>query len=229
MARSVVEIEPSLPQRPARERVDILPARALGEARRGDGDMGLEHERVVPPHRRARRADGDGPRHVGGAVGILGAGVDEIERAWLELEIARGRRPVMHHGAMRSCRRDRIEAQILELSRVATELFELHRRADLIDPARGRMLVEPGEEARHRRAVADMRGAGARDLGVVLDRLGQNAGVVAGDDLGAGSFENLREAHRRRVRIEADARRLLAKRRKPSRQVHQAQEARRRP
>ena len=83
----------------------------------------------------------------------------------------------------------------------------------------GRMLIEPGEEARHRRAIANMRGACACDLGCVLDRLWQNAGVVAGDDLGAGGLENLREAHRRRVRIEAHARRLLAKRRKPSRQI----------
>ena len=121
----------------------------------------------------------------------------------------------MHDGAMRACRGDRVEAQILELSRLATELFELHRRADLIDPARGGILVEPGEEADDRCSVAEMRGAGALDLGRVLDRLGQNAGIVSGDDLGTCGFEDVRETHRRRLRIEADAGALLSKRFQP--------------
>ncbi len=56
---AVIEIEPRLPQRPARERVEVLPARALGEARGGDGDMRLQHEPVMPLHLRRRRADGD--------------------------------------------------------------------------------------------------------------------------------------------------------------------------
>ena len=73
MARAVVEIEPGLPQWPAREGVDILPARSLWEPRGGDGDVSLEYQRVVPPHLGARRADGDGPGDVGGAVGILSA------------------------------------------------------------------------------------------------------------------------------------------------------------
>ena len=76
-------------------------------------------------------------------------------------------------------------------------------------------------QARKRAIAAPSRICAARAPAIsacVLDRLGQNAGIVAGNDLGAGGFEDLREAHRRRVRIEAHARRLLAKRRKPSRQ-----------
>src|SRR6476469_8952528 len=102
MTRAVVEIEPSLPKRPARKGVDVLPARAFREPRGGDGDMSLEHQRVVPPHLGAWRADGDGPGDVRGAVGILSARVDKVERARLELEIARRGGPVMDDRAMRA-------------------------------------------------------------------------------------------------------------------------------
>ena len=137
--------------------------------------------------------------------------VGEIERSGFELEIAGGSGPVMDDGAMRACRGDRVEAQILELSRLAAELFELHRRADLVDPAREGILVEPCEEADDRYSVAEMRGAGALDLGRVLDRLRQNARVVSGDDLGACGLEDVREAHRRRLRVEADVGAFLSK------------------
>ena len=44
----------------------------------------------------------DGAGDVGGAVCILAAGVDEIERVAFELELGRFRRPVMHDGAVRA-------------------------------------------------------------------------------------------------------------------------------
>ena len=50
-------------------------------------EVALEHERIMAPHLRRRLADGDGAGDVGGAVGVLRAGVDEVERAGQELVI----------------------------------------------------------------------------------------------------------------------------------------------
>ena len=49
-----------------------------------------------------------------------------------------------------------------------------------------RFAIEPGEEARHRDAVAQLRRAGAGDLGGVLDRLHRRDRIAAAHDLAAG-------------------------------------------
>src|SRR6478736_4368531 len=135
MTCSVVEVEPGFPQRPSRERIDVLSARSFREPHRGNGDMSLEHERVMPAHFGAWRADGDGPRDVGGAIGILATGIGEVERSRLELQIAHGGGPVMHHSAMRPRSGDAVKTYVLELTRLAPKILELHCRTDLIDPA----------------------------------------------------------------------------------------------
>src|SRR5215471_17790221 len=73
------------------------------------------------------------------------------------------------------------------------------------------MVVEPGKETDDGGAVTEMRSARAVDLCLVLDRLRQNARIVSGYDLGASGFEHVLEAHRRRLRVEADARLSLPK------------------
>src|SRR5215471_4675152 len=73
------------------------------------------------------------------------------------------------------------------------------------------MVVEPGKETNDGGAVTEMCGARAVDLGLVLDRLRQDARIVSGYDLGASGFEHVLEAHRRRLRVEADARLPLPK------------------
>ena len=97
--------------------------------------MGLEHERIVPPHICSWRADGYGPRDVGRAVGVLTTGVDEVERARAKLQIASDGGAVMDDGTVRAGSRDAVEADVLEFSGLAPELFECRRRADLVDPA----------------------------------------------------------------------------------------------
>ena len=91
VAGAVVEVEPVLPQRAARERVEVDAARALGEPRRGDGDVPLQHQREALAHLARRLADGDGARDVGGAVEVLGAAVDEKQLARRELAVGRAR------------------------------------------------------------------------------------------------------------------------------------------
>ncbi len=157
MPGAVIEIEPGRPQRPAREGVEVLAARPLGEPRRGDGDVALEHESVMAAHLGRGRADGDGARDVGGAVGILAAGIDEIERVAGEAERGRAHRPVMHDGAVRPHAGDGVEADVLELARLAAQLLELHRRGNLVDAARRhrcRRANSRSGRARRRRADA---------------------------------------------------------------------------
>src|ERR1044072_7884631 len=85
MPSAVIEVEPCFPQRPPREWIEVLPARALGETGGGEGDRPLEYKPIVPPHLRRRRADSDGAGHVGRAIAILCARIDEIERALLQI------------------------------------------------------------------------------------------------------------------------------------------------
>ena len=144
------------------------------------------------------------------------AEVDEIERARLERAFAVGRRPVVDDGAVRARGRDGVEADLLELARLAAAIFEPHGGGDLVDLARVAHLVEPGEEARHGHAVAQVRGARALDLRRVLDGLGQDAGIGAGDEFGAFRLERLGKADRRRFRVEPHPRFGLSQRRERS-------------
>ena len=166
----------------------------------------------MPLHLRRRRADGERAGDVGRAVEILCAGVDQIERARLEHPFAWRGRPVMHHCAVRPGRRDAVEADVLELARLAATFFELDGGGHLVDPPRIAGLVEPGEEACHGHAVAQVRGARALDLHRVLDRLGQDAGIRAGNELGALGLQQLGKTHRRGVGVEPHLRLRLAER-----------------
>src|SRR6476469_1476257 len=99
----------------------------------------------MPLHLRRRRADGERAGHVGRAVEILYAGVDQIERARLENLFAGVGWPVMHYCAVRPGRRDAVEADVLELARLAATFFELDGGGHLGDPPRIAGFVEPGE------------------------------------------------------------------------------------
>ena len=84
MAGAVVVVEAGGPQRrraPARR----APSRWCrpGSAR-GQRQVALQHQGEALAHLRRRLADGDGAGDVGGAVQVLGAGVDQQQRAALE-------------------------------------------------------------------------------------------------------------------------------------------------
>src|SRR6185437_6445250 len=85
---------------------------------------------------------------------------------------------------------------------------------DLVDAARGGLAVEPGEEVRHRRAVAPVGGAGALDLGGVLAGLGQVAGIWHPYDAGLAALQPAMEPDRRR-RAETHGLAGLLQRREP--------------
>src|SRR5262249_4056301 len=56
---AVVEVEAMLPERLARERIELRPGDAFGKHRASDGDVALEHQRESLAHLLRRLADGD--------------------------------------------------------------------------------------------------------------------------------------------------------------------------
>ena len=65
-----------------------------------------------------------------------------------------------------------------------------------------RFAIEPGEEARHRDAVAQLRGARAGDLDRILDRLHRRNRIAAAQNLAAILGDDLRDRLRTRGRVE---------------------------
>ena len=113
---------------------------------------------------------------------------------------------VMHDGAVRPGAGDGRERNVLEQPGVAAETFQRLDRVDLGQLAARRLAVEPGEKARHRRAVAQLRGARAGDLGRVLHRLHRRDRIGAAQHLAAVLGDEPRDRFRAGRRIEPHAR-----------------------
>ncbi len=141
--------------------------------------------------------------------------VDQIELAGAELAVGGGGHAVVDDGPVRARARDGVEADLLQRLGLAADGLEALRDGDLVEPAAGRLAVEPGEEAHDGGPVALVGGAGALDLGRVLARLGQQARVGAAHDAGLAAAELAEEPARRRGRIEPDALVRALERRQP--------------
>ncbi len=112
------------------------------------------------------------------------------------------RHAVMHDGAVRSRARDGRERDFLQQPCVAAKRFQRRHRVDLGELAGRRLAVEPGEEVRHRRAVANVRGVCAGDLGGVLDRLHQRDWIGAARERPAAVGDQPRDCVRAGGRID---------------------------
>src|SRR6185369_2245983 len=189
MPGAVVVIEPDLPERPAGQHVEAAAGGALRELHRGERDVAFEHAGEAILHLRGWRADRDGARDVGGAIEILAAGIDQVDRVHLDLAAALLRDLVMDDCAVRPGARDGVEAEVAEEIVLAPELRQLLRRADLGEATLRRLAGEPGQELRDRSAVAAMRRPRAFDLHRILARLRQRAGIVADPDRGAALLQ----------------------------------------
>src|SRR5262245_52120617 len=116
--------------------------------------MALEHAGEALAHLRRRLADRDSAGDVGGAVLILRAGIDQDQLARLDRPIGLAGDAIVHDGAVRPGARDGWEGHILERAALAPESLQGLDRIDLGELAARRFAFEPGEEARHRSAVA---------------------------------------------------------------------------
>src|SRR5207302_4392201 len=77
VAGAVVEIEPLRPQELAGEGIELRARSAVGKDRPRNRDVALEHAGKTVAHLGARLADRNSAGDVGGAVLVLGSGVDQ--------------------------------------------------------------------------------------------------------------------------------------------------------
>ena len=204
VAGAVVVIEPGFPQAHPGEGIDLRARRPLGKDRAGDGDVALQHAGEAIAHRVRGRADGDGAGDVGGAVSVLRAGIDQEEFAGLRRAVGGAGDAVMDDGTVRARAGNGREGDIAQQAALLAEILQRLDGGDLAHPL-GRSPVEPGEEARHGKAVAVMGGAGAGDLGRVLDRLHRGDRIGADIRDAAGGLDAILEGRRRRRRIDPHA------------------------
>lgn len=99
--------------------------------------MPLQHQREAPLHFLRRRADGDGAGHVGRAVAILPAGIDQVETAALDRPVRLLLHAVMHHRAIRPGAGNGVEGQVLQQPGLLAERLQPGRRAQFVDTAPG--------------------------------------------------------------------------------------------
>ena len=185
MAGAVVEIDAGLPQRLTRERIELRAGGPVGEDRARDRDVALEHPGEAVAHFRRGLADRHGAGDVGGAVLVLAAGVDQEQLAGGDRAIGGARDAVMNDRAVRSRAGDGGERDVLQQAAVAAEALQRLDRVDFGEPAVRRLAFEPGKEARHRGAIAQVRLARALDLDRVLHRLHHRDRIGALDHLAA--------------------------------------------
>ena len=105
---------------------------------------------------------------------------------------------IVHDRAVRSGAGNGRERHVAEQVGLAAERFQRLDRADLGQLAARRFAIEPGEEARHRRAVAPVCLAGAVDLDRILHRLQRGDRIRAFGHLAAGAGDRSAPARRPR-------------------------------
>ncbi len=101
-----------------------------GKAYRGERDMAFQHAGEAVAHLGRGRAHDHRARHVGGAVGILRAGIDQEHLIVLDRGIGRAGDAVMHNGAVGAGAGNGIERQVGEITGGAAETFQRLRRGD---------------------------------------------------------------------------------------------------
>src|SRR5712671_6018751 len=202
---AVVVIEPPLPERPARETVELCPGGPLRKARQRQRNVAFEHAGEAVAHFGRGLADRNRPRYIGRSVEILGARIEEIEGAGFEALFGFGHRPIVDDRAVRAGARDRREAQIAETLTLAADRLELVAGGDLGEPASWRLLCEPSEKTRQRRPVAAMRRPRAVEFGLVFTRLWQEAGIGGAIDLRSRCVEPVHNPCRSTRRIDLHA------------------------
>ena len=114
VARAVVEVEAGVPERGAGEGIELGAGGPLREARHRERDVAPEDPGEPVPLLGGGRTDGHRAGHVGGAVEVLRAGVDEVEHPELDAPVRARGRAVVDDGAVRARARDRGKAHVAE-------------------------------------------------------------------------------------------------------------------
>ena len=202
VAGAVVIVMARHPQRQPRQGVQLVPRCPGRETHHGQGDMALEHEGEHAALVGRRLAHGHRPRHIGGAVQILAAAVDQQQTALLHPADRPRHRLVVRQGAVGPGAGDGVEAQIFQRpGRLAEPLQRLGHltliREDLLPHG-----VDPVQEAGQGRAVANVRLPRPLDLDRILAGPRQGAGIHAAHHGRAGRFQPVEIPGRRLARID---------------------------
>ena len=167
-----------------RQHVELIAAGALGEDRKLQVNVPLEHQRIVVAQLLRRRTiERDGAGDVGRPVVVLRTGVEEKGPLWLDLGAGVRHRVVVDYGAIGIISSDGGEA-VVEVA-VALGAEAGQDRIDLILRrclTTVEHLVEVLPELRQRYAVPQHRPAAALVLGLGLDRLEDRDGTHLVDD-----------------------------------------------
>ena len=160
----------------------------------------LQHAREAVAHFVGRRAERHRARDVGRPVLILPARIAQEQGPLGERPI--GGPAIMRQRAIGPDRRNRVERQILERPGLAPQRLEMVGGADLVDLARGVVLLDPAQEAGDRRPVARLRRLVPGDLDLILDRLGQHHRIARVEDRRPRRLERLRDRRHRPLGID---------------------------
>ena len=193
VAGAVVEVEAGSPKELPRQGVELGAGRAVRKHRTCDGDVALEHAGEALAHLCCRWADRDRAGHVGGAVLILRAGVDQKEFAGHDTPVGFLGNAVVHDGAVRPRARNGRERNVLEQAGVAPKTLQRRHRINLGEVSARSLPVEPRQEPRQGGAVARMRRARALDLDGILHRLHQRDRIAPARHLAAVARDQARE------------------------------------
>jgi hypothetical protein len=152
----------------------------------------------------AHLAHGERAGDVGGPVLVLRAAVDQEQLAGQDGGVRLLRHAVMDDGAMGTRARDGVEADVPERPGLGAEAFQRAHHVDLGQAAPGRGFVEPAQEPGEGRAVAQMRLGRGGDLGGMLARLAQEAGIGAGRHLRRARPERVDQRLRGRALVDTN-------------------------
>ena len=198
---AVLEIDARVPQRRAGENIQLRAGRAFGKLGPRQCDMALEHPGEPVPHFVARFTQRDRSGHIGGAVQILRAGIDQEQGAGLQFPVGLRRDAVMDDGPVGPGPGYGRETQPLDQLVFASKGFQLTGRAHFRRAGGEGLAIQPGEKPCQCRAVPDVGPPGPVQFRRVLARLRQRAGVGAAANIGAGRFQRLENRFRGAGRV----------------------------
>ena len=206
MSGAVGIIHSSMPQMHPRETVELRTGGTLGEGRQRKRDVALEHagEAVLVLGARLAWADPHGAGDVGGAIEILPARIDQIDRVRRDCDVGGFIHFVVRAGGMRPGGRDRIERQIAQQPGVFAEGLQACRSRQLVELALMCLDAEPVEEPGDRRSIARLRRALPGLFDRVLDRLGQHGRVGHRQHRGSCLFQSAEHRRHRTLGIDRD-------------------------
>ena len=148
MAGAVIVVDPRIPKRFAREGIERSAGRAFREARGRKRNMTLQHTGKTVAHFRGRCADNHRACHVGGAVRILSARIDQVDLVAADRTIARACDAIVRKRGVRRRAGNRIETDVDKRVRCAPVAFQHFRRLDFAQLAARGLSSDPGKKAR---------------------------------------------------------------------------------